>query len=272
MHPYNIKSGYIDTLAHKRRVRFLFKIIIFLVIVIFAGAGAIYLLFFSKFLDLRSVTLIGLNSLNSEEIKRNVDNRLNDDKIFGYISRKNNILFLNFESIKAELLSSFPILKSAEIEKKFPHGVIFNFQERIAIGAWCFKGGDCRYFDIDGNSWGRAAKSSGFLMASVDDLRKLDDKEIDKEYFEAMKIFFKGFGDLPFISGEIIISENAFRDFSVYSADGYPILFSLDTDITGQLKILDVFLSNKKKEADFTPKYIDLRINGKVYYKEVRKE
>lgn len=264
--PANIKGHYSDNLAHQRRVRFVLKSIFILSSVVLVMAGAVYVSFFAGLLDLRAINMNGLKTLNPDELRRQIDRRIND-KFFGFIPSKNNILFLDADNIKTDLLSKFSVLKSVELEMKLPHKLVFDFQEREVAGTWCFIGANCLYFDFNGASWGSAVKSTGYLMASVDDLRQSETKEIDKEYFEAMKIFFNGSGDLPFISGEIIIPEVAFRSFSVYSANGYPILFSLDTDITRQLKILSIFLSDKKKETDFTSKYIDLRIDGRVYYK-----
>ncbi len=266
LRPANIKGQYSDTLARQRRVHFVLKLIFILSIVALAGAGLVYASFFAGLMDLRTISISGLKTLNSDELRDQIDNMVND-KIFGFIPSKNNLLFLDADNIKMNLLSKFPILKSIELITEMPHEIILDFQEREMAGTWCFVGADCRAFDLAGATWPSAVKSTGYLMASVDDLRKLEIKEIDKEYFEAMKIFFKGSGVLPFISGEIIIPEKSFRDFSVYSADGYPILFSLDTDIIGQLKILGIFLSDKQKEAGFVPKYIDLRIDGRVYYK-----
>lgn len=266
LRPANIKGQYSDNLVRQKRVRFILNSIFVLSLIILAGAGLIYMSFFAGLLDLRAININGLKTLNSNELRGRIDNIVNN-KFFGFIPSKNNILFLDADNIKTDLLSKFSVLKSVELKTQLPHKLIFDFQEREVAGIWCFVGADCLYFDFNGASWGNAAKSTGYLMISVDDRRNLDTKAIDREYFEAIKIFFKGSDDLPFIPGEIIIPENAFRDFSVHSADGYPILFSLDTDITGQLKVLGIFLSDKKKEDNFTPKYIDLRIDGRVYYK-----
>lgn len=266
MHPHSIKSNYTDTLARKRRAKVFVGMIIFAVATIGMSGGLIYLFFFSKFFDLRSIALNGLTSLNSEQVN-NIINLNLDSKIFHYIPRKNNILSLDTAEIRNNLLAKFPILKSVDIKRKYPHELVFNFQERTAVGIWCFGGDNCQYFDSDGNTWGIAIKSSGFLMLSVDDKRNRDDNKIDVEYFKAIKIFIDHPKDLHFILSDIIIDQASFRDFKVNSSEGYPILFSLDSNIAEQIRILGIFLQNKEKESEFKPQYIDLRIDGRVYYK-----
>jgi len=266
MHPYNIKSGYTDTLARQRRARFVVKAIIFLVLIVFVCGGAIYLLFFSRFLDLRSMTLNGLDTLSSGEVRTEIDKTLNS-KIFGYLPRRNSVLFINSNKLRGYLLSQFPVLQSVEIKKNFPHELAINFLERKAVGVWCYKGGNCQYFDSDGNVWGQVIKSSGFLMVIVDDQRNTDTKQIDKDYLLAVKTFLDNPKLLPFSVKDIILAQDSFRDYIVNTSAGYPLYFSLDSNIIDQVKVLNIFLENKGKDGNFNPQYIDLRINGRVYYK-----
>ena len=266
MRPANIKSGYTDTLSRRRRGRFILEILAGLASFIVIGAGLVYGLFFAKALDLRSMSINGLSTLNPDDMKGEVAKVL-EYKFMGHIPRKNNLFFLSSENLSQYILSKFPIIKSVGVEKKFPHALILNFKERTAVGTWCFNGLDCKYFDIDGNSWGQAAKSSGFLISSVDDRRSLNSKELDKEYFDRIKIFLGNPAGLHFMVGDIIIEQGSFREFKVNSSDGYPILFSLDSNIPEQIKLLTIFLENKSKETEFKPQYIDLRIDGRVYFK-----
>lgn len=266
MRPYDIKSGYTDTLTRKRRVLFMFKAIIFLTLIVFACGGTIYLLFFSGFLELRSVVSSGLDTLNSDEVRIEIDKTLNN-KIFGYLPVKNDILFIASDDLQSQLLSRFPVLESVEIKKNFRHELVFNFSERKAIGVWCYKGGDCQYFDSGGNAWGQVIKSSGFLMITVDDQRNTDIKQMDKDYFLAVKTFIDNPKLLPFSVKDIIIAQDSFRDYIIETSANYPIYFSLDSSIIDQVKVLNIFLENKSKEDGFNPQYIDLRIDGRIYYK-----
>lgn len=263
MKPVNIKSGYTDSLAQKRRARVLLKLILFILMALVVLAAIIYILFFSKVLEVRSITLNGLTQIDSSEIQSQIDERLNQ-KIFKLIPRKNNLLFLNSDKFKNEILAKYPVLNSMEIKKDIPHDLTFNFTERTALGVWCFKQ-NCFYFDANGNTWGQAIRSSGFLITVIGDNRDLEEPKIDKEYLEAIKIFLNKEITAP-VKG-INISADSFRDFKVLTSESYYLMFSLDSDIKKQLELLNIFLNEKKGKGQFQPQYIDLRIDGRVYYK-----
>ena len=260
MKPANIKSGYTDNLARQRRARILFKLMILVAISLIILVGIIYFLFFSKVLEVKSITLNGLVQANSGELNTQIEERLNQ-KIFRFIPRRSNLILINQADLKGEILSKYPVLKSLEIKNDYPHGLIFNFTERIALGVWCFKE-NCFYFDNEGNAWGGAARSSGFLITVVEDQRNLEEQKIEKEYLEAIKIFLVG--EEPPLKIKNIIIEDSFRDFKVMLGDYY-LLFALDSDIKKQLEILDIFLN--EKGIGFRPQYIDMRIDGRIYYK-----
>ena len=54
-------------------------------------------------------------------------------------------------------------------------------------------------------------------------------------------------------------------DLTVHTAKGYYILANTGSGMDKQLDTLRIFLKNKG--ADFHPEYIDIRIEGRVYYK-----
>ena len=218
--------------------------------------------FFYNFFDVRGVTLEGLKTIDSEELKNRIDERL-QDKYFGYLPRKNNLFFLNLDNLKAEILSQYPILESLEIEKKLPHELILKFKERAALGIWCFTNSECVYFDSELNIWGSAAKSTGFLIVTIHDQRD-SKEEIDKEYFDAVKPLLNN-SKLPVTIKDVTIPAKSFRNFQINTAEGYYVLMSLDSNIADQIQALGIFLEDQ--DAGFNPLYIDLRINGRVYYK-----
>jgi len=261
MKPANIKSGYTDNLARQRRARILLKLGLISIILIVSFAGVIYLLFFSKVLDVRSVTLNGLAQVDSTELQNKINDRLSQ-KIFRLIPRKNNIALISSYNFENEILDIYPVLKSLKISRNWPHELIFDFVERTALGVWCFKQ-DCAYFDIDGNTWGQAAKSSGFLITTIEDNRDINSNKIDKEYLEALKIFLTK--ESPILIRNVVIDKNSFRDFKILTDKNYFLLFSIDSNIKKQLEMLEIFLN--EKGVNFKPQYIDLRIDGRIYYK-----
>jgi len=224
-------------------------------------AGVIYLLFFSRMFDVREVSFNGLDTVSSDMFRGKIDEKLNQ-KILKYLPRRNNIFFVNTGNFEKEFASDYPVFKSVNVHKKLFHGLVFDFLERKPAGVWCLKD-SCSYFDNDKVLWGQPAKSSGFIFLTIEDNRQSENKQIDDDFFRPIMEIAKN------MTGEIkniTIPADAFNEFRVYTTDYY-IIFTTDSDVKNQLDVLKIFLADKNKDSNFHPQYIDLRIDGRVYYK-----
>ena len=266
MRPVNIKKlNYKDEAVRRHRRGFVFKIVVIVLLTIVIIAGLIYLLFFSRLFDVREVSFNGLDTVSSDEFRGKIDENLNQ-KIFSYLLRRNNIFFVDTDKFEKEFASVYPVFKSVDIQRKLLHGLILNFLERKPAGIWCFTD-SCSYFDNDKILWGQPAKSSGFIFLTVDDQRERTDRKIDDEFFDPiMKVAKDMAGEIK----NIAIPADSFNEFRVYTTDYY-IIFTTDSDTQNQLDILKIFMDDKTKDSSpaggFHPQYIDLRIDGRVYYK-----
>ncbi len=263
MKPVNVKRlNYKDEVVRRHHRVFIFKIFAISVGIVAVVVGLVYFLFFSHLFDVREVSFNGLDTVNSNEFRGKIDESLNQ-KILKYLPRRNNIFFLNTRNFKTEFASAYPIFKSIKVQKKLFHGLVFNFLERKPAGIWCFKN-DCSYFDNDKVLWGQPTKSSGFIFLTIEDKRDRPNRQIDDEFFKpAMEVAKNLSGEIK----NITIPENSFNEFHAYTSQGYYIIFSTDSDIKNQLDILKIFMNDKIKDSNFHPQYINLRIDGRVYYK-----
>ena len=267
MRPVTIKSiNYKDGLALERRRRFVFWVSMGLIALAAILGGTGYLLFFSKAFDIREVTLVGLKTLDYSNLQAEIQSIV-ESKKFKYIQLRKNILFFDDEALKNKFLSENPVLSGVEIKKKYRHGIEVNFNERTAVGIWCFGDKGCRYFDDEGVSWGDAIKSSGFLFTVINDLRGGDSATIDKEFLEGITKAIAGVKGLGFTIKESSIPNGSVNDFHLSTEKGYNLMFSFDSNIDEQVAVLKIFLDNKPKDGSFKPQYIDLRIDGREYYK-----
>jgi cell division septal protein FtsQ len=266
MRPVNIKKlNYKDEVARRNRRIFILRIVVMVLGTIAVIMGIIYLLFFSRMFDVREVSFNGLDTVSSDKFRLKIDENLNE-KILKFLPRRNNIFFVNTGNFEKEFASEYPIFKSVNIQRKLLHGLVLDFLERKPAGIWCFNppvGGDCSYFDDDKVLWGQPAKSSGFIFLTIEDRRETTDKKIDEDFFKPITRVVKS------MTGEIkniIIPADSFNEFRVYTTDYY-IIFITDSDIQNQLDTLKIFMNEKNKDSNFHPQYIDLRIDGRVYYK-----
>src|SRR3989338_11051277 len=144
----------------RHRRAFVLKIVIVVLGTVAVVAGIIYLLFFSRLFDVREVSFNGLDTVSSEEFRAKINENLNQ-KILNFLPRRNNIFFFDSDDFEKRFASTNLVFKSADIHKKFFHGLTLNFLERKPAGIWCFSD-DCHYFDNDNVLWGQPGKSSGF--------------------------------------------------------------------------------------------------------------
>ena len=270
MRPVNIKRlNYKDEVVRRHRRALVLKIVVMVLGLVAVVIGLIYLLFFSRLFDLREVSFNGLDTVGSDVFRAKLDDDFNQ-KIFKYLPRRNNIFFVNTDNFEKEFASAYPVFKSVDIQRKLFHGLVLNFLERKPAGIWCFNlssDESCSYFDEEKALWGQPVKSSGFIFLTVEDRRPKENRQIDDDFFRPiMEVANKMFGEIK----NIIISEDSFNEFRVYVRDYY-IIFTIDYSIQNQLDVLKIFLNDKTKDSsstnEFHPQYIDLRIEGRIYYK-----
>ena len=274
MRPVNAKRlNYKDEAVRRHRRVFIFKTVAIIAGTVFVVAGLIYVFFFSRLFDVREVSFNGLDTINSSVLQGKINEQL-DQKIFKFLPRRNNILSVDTDTIEERFSSAYPVFKSVTVKKKLPHGLDLNFIERKPSGIWCFKDGDsvalavsCSYFDEDRVLWGESSKTSGFIFLTIEDQREKDTRQIDDDFFgPIMEVAKSRAGEIR----SIIIPDKSFGEFHVFTSNYY-IIFTTEFDIKNQLDVLRIFLDDKEKDpppiGGFHPQYIDLRIDGRVYYK-----
>lgn len=288
MRVYDAKNiRYRDKLTEKRRRVWILKALFFVGLVIAVIVFILYLLFFSSFLEIKEVSIKGLDKVNSNEFNDKLNKRLNS-KLLGLFEFQRNLIFFNSDNFKAEMLAVFPEIKDISVSKEPLHALNIVVMEREIAGVWCFvddrdpaKAGalseNCKYFDKDGFAWGEAARSSGFLILAIDDMRQntremfqRDATQVDRELLKNIMFISTRLKEVGILVSKFIFPDDYIGDFTghvVSNGHAMSILFSTDSDIKGQIEVLDIFLADKKDDSDFNPQYIDLRINGRIYYK-----
>ncbi len=258
------RFSYNDPLLKRRRRLVRAKIMALVGVgVVIVGAG-VYGLFFSPVFAIRDISIIGLETIDSTAIHEKIQQAL-DQKRLGFIPWGRNILFFKGQTLADDFLQQYPQLASVKIERHFYHGVEAHFVERKVVGIWCTEDSGCVFFDADGTTWGHAPHSSGALVTVVEDERP-DAPIFDSEYFHSITQASLRLGQMELGAKRASIPKDSFHDFWIYTFKDVPIMMSLDSDINKQLDALKLFLS-QKAPANWHPSYIDLRIDGRFYYK-----
>ena len=264
MRPIDVKKlSYRDELARKNRLFFILKLSGFVFGFFILVGGGVYFMFFTDKLEIKNITINGLQTLDQGLVAGEVNKRLKYKK-YGHLHTQKNVLFFDTGGLEADLLLANPVLKAVRAKKVFPHKLEVDVLERKPAGVWCSVS-ECRYFDLEMETWGQAARSSGFLFLIVEDRRPTEKFEIDKDFFDAVNELVANLSEVTIKS--IIIPENSLDEFRAYTDRRFYLIFSLDSDIKGQAEVLKIFLDERAKDPNFASQYLDLRTEGRIYYK-----
>lgn len=272
------KFKYHDKLASKRRQRFHVKSILIGLAVLMAIGGISYALFYAPWLKITNITFEGLSGGHQDDMGRVVNDTLNHKTLGVPISR--DILFLRSGSLIANLTSQFSFIEDISIDKDYFNTIKITVTERQAEGVWCFNpstGQDCRYFDNSGVTFGQAIQSSGVLLLNVDDMRTQSASAslatVDQRFLKAIQTVAPILTSQDVKVKNITIPKGTYTEFDVLVSDGsaitsaYPVKLSIDSDLPSQLDIFRIFRVQKMANGMLHPQYIDLRFDGRVYFK-----
>lgn len=265
MKAYDVKKmSYRDKLARRNRRLFVFKLAGFAAGAIVIAGGGIYLLFFSGKLVISDITITGLKTLSQDTVMASLGEQM-DRRKMGYLKTQQNIIFFDADGFEQKFKENYPVLKTIDARKDLPNKLTIEVSEREPAGTWC-SAGECRYFDGESATWGSGVRSSGFLFLTIEDRRPREVFAIDGSFFTVINEVVKNIPSSVTIRN-IIIPEDSFDEFHVYTGKGFYLIFSLDSDVKNQLEVLRIFLADRTKDISFNPQYLDLRIDGRVYLK-----
>ena len=274
MRPVDVKKfKYNDKLASKRRQRLHVKTF-FIGLVIIAVAGGIgYALFYAPWLKVTDISYEGLTDGHQADVEKVIDKALGY-KILG-IPVGRDILFVRAGSLVADLTSQFSFIEDVSIQKDYFHTIKVTATERQAAGVWCFDSSapipDCRYFDSGGITFGHAIQSSGVLLLNIDDMRvqsaSVSLATVDSRFLKAIQIVVPVFTSQNVKVKNITIPVGTYTELDILVGENYIIKLSLDSDIQSQLDIFRIFRDQKITNGGLRPQYVDLRFDGRVYFK-----
>ncbi|PIP28274.1 MAG: hypothetical protein COX29_02135 [Candidatus Moranbacteria bacterium CG23_combo_of_CG06-09_8_20_14_all_35_22] len=272
-------------------LRFLF----FLISIAFV-AVLMYALFFSEFLEITTVDIVGNEKINREAVLENINSKIYGEYLG--IIKKNNLLLVRTGKIKKDLLESFKIIRKVETKRKFPNKLEIIIFERKPQLIFC--GGD-KCFMLDENreayeeiNLNQNDSVNNFIILTDENSKgiNLGDFILDQSYLEyvlGIKVKLEEIGlkiennfkAKSFVSKDIRIKtkegpprvdERSFPPASPNRGErveaGWEIYFNEDINLEKEIEMLKVVLENKiEKNQRQDLEYVDLRIDNKIYYK-----
>jgi len=224
--------------------------------------GLTYLFIFSEVFKIKEIEVLSSNEYLKTRVEEIIAPELNK-----------NILLLKSTKIKTQILDQFPEILELDFQKKIPHTLIVQVEEKKEIAVLCYEDYEkCLFINENGLMFKQVEKElinddelMILLRESNENLNlresfslnnKIEDfLEIEKTLKNNFKIEIKNF---------IIISE---KRLNVETEEGWEVYFNLGKDIKLQTTKLRVLLEKEiSVEGRKDIEYIDLRFE-RIFYK-----
>ena len=239
----------------------------------------IWFIFFSPFFRIKELTILGDKITDSEKIKNEI-NQIIKKNVF-FILPGDNIIFIKPAEIKKILSQENPRFQNIEIEKKFPNILRTEISEREGIIIWC-RQENCFFVDKIGIAYAEVLSAEPLFIIERENQEKMfviqEEKEEKIEIGQKVanqnfiKFVLEISKELENFSGLEVIAlrtpESISSEIWVTTNEGWQAVFDVSKSAKSQTANLAKFLNENISEKERKNlKYIDLRVQGKIYYK-----
>ncbi len=249
------------------------RVLFYILLVCFLAVTG-YVLFFSTYLKISKLVIVGNSELSVEEIKKVIGDQ-QQGKILKIIP-KDNFLLTRRSVVEKLLAGQFRKIKSVSVVKKFPDTLEINLQERKALLVFC-SGGRCFLIDENGVAYSEADFNSPELtqnhLIEISDNSseavKLGDEILDQNYIQYVSTLKEALGRINLaIENDFSTPSLMADEVSVRVTQGGELYFSTQFPLESAVKTLAIILKKeplKTQQPDLA--YIDLRTENKVFYR-----
>jgi cell division septal protein FtsQ len=250
------------------------RLIFYFFLVVFVAVSG-YIFLFSNLSRIRKVEIFGNQDLDKSALRMDVENFI-FGKYLGVIPR-DEFLLISQKKVSHQLLNHFRKIESAEVRKTFPDKLEIRITERKALVLWC-SGGPCYVVDEKGLAFSGIDLDSPYarenkLIKITDNSARpvtLGEQIIQPErmnYILNLPEELKSLAGIE-MTGESSVPSYVAEELEVMTQGGWRVFFSSAFPADEAIKMLKVFLDQKNFSLDLgNLDYIDLRVEGKLYYK-----
>ncbi len=249
------------------------RVLFYILLVCFLAVTG-YVLFFSTYLKISKLVIVGNSELSVEEIKKVIGDQ-QQGKILKIIP-KDNFLLVSKSAVEKLLAGHFRKIKSVSVVKKFPDTLEITLQERKALLVFC-NGEACFLIDENGVAYSEADFNSPELTQnnlikisdSSPEAIKLGDEILDQTYIQYVSTLKEALGRINLTVENDFWTPSLMADeVNVKITQGGELYFSTQFPLESAIKTLAIILKKEPLEtqqSDLT--YIDLRTENKVFYR-----
>jgi cell division septal protein FtsQ len=232
--------------------------------------GAVYFLFYSDFLKVKSIEITGTRMIDNDVVLRTATQFLAGENHTLNILGPDNIIFWEFSRKPPIIPVLLPQAVSLDFNVDFwGRKVKVTVVERKLAGIWCPVNGGCFGFDMNGIPFSSVPAAEGVLVLKIDDQnnqavilgrRLLPQAAWIDNIFNTLLIVRKN----GITATMLKIRELSLREWEVSTSFGAALYFSFNFVPDN----LDSVLKNLNKKFEVTKlNYLDFRVPNRIYYK-----
>ena len=260
------KSPPIIEIERKKLFKRRFKLISLVFFLILFLVFAIYAVLFSGLFVVQAIEVNGNESASNDEIIEVAKEAALRNKWFYELAGSKNILFWK-DIYLTELPRSLPQISSIRVKKSLgDNKIIIDVVERNKFAIWCEK--DCFWMDEQGVVFAEAPETQGAIIniVRVSSERKLSfgDKPIPQTETQVFAEIINFLDEAGLAVADMKIEDLRFQEINVEVLNGPEIKFSLGINpFFGRTVVESLRKSGNWEKIE----YLDLRVDGRAYYK-----
>ena len=230
---------------------------------IIAGVVVVYLLLFSNIFQINNISVQGPNTALSQDLQKETEKYLSS-RIFG-----RNWLILNTQGLRGTLQKTFNGQESISVDKVFPSKLIIKTDEQKPGLIW--KTGTHRYVvSVNGRVMSEIQHDQSSDLVTVVDTSNIPvdigDNVAGRQFVTFTTEINKVLRENNLGPSELFVRETT-GELNAKTTQGYDIKFDTTVDPAAQVRALNAILELLKSSNKKPAEYIDLRINGKAFYR-----
>ena len=261
--------------------RLLLKIVYVFLFLLIIGAG-VYALLISSVFRIKGISVKGNNYITSAAIINSLNDVISEKKWF--LLKNDNINLFDLADAKKKIMIELPRIDGLDLKKDYPNKITVDIREREMADTLC-QGQDgekidmsdnymfykCFFIDKNGIAFDVAADTQGFLILKIIDKRgeviELNKKVLNPEFINFVGEIKSNFRNSLNANIKSLILEHPSQRELVAVVDDWKIIFNVSGSAKDQLMVLKQVLEKEVKDQRDNLEYIDLRIDGRAYYK-----
>ena len=241
------------------------------ILTILIAGSLVYLCLFSNFFKIKKIVLVNNKDVQFSEVEKIVRPILNDKRFLFFPA--DSIFLINTKNIETELIRNILQIESLRIKRRYPDVLKIIIQEKEPVIVWLTQ--DRTYFvDQKGKICYEVSNEilqNTNLPVVKDNLGKevkVNEKVIEENVVKAVQNINKKFRTKTgYEISYFEVPAAMASEVHVKTKTGFKVYFNCQRDLEAQFNDLVAVLEYQIKEQVTNISYIDLRVEGWIYYR-----